>query len=305
MQCKQCGIHFSPVKLERGTRRKFCSKECGAEANRERSRQRGRSGPHNQCLECNKDCMGVRCLSCHARRMQKLENERRSAAKWKGKHAFHCEHCGVLAHRQAGGYTAKHKLKNRWCSRTCQKAANALLKKGPFCRLHSCIDCGALIRQAVKRCSRCVKRRRFTVVKCLNCESAFLRERSAQRCCSAACKYERALLARRKGRKAYRQRYGRNWRSAARRHGVTYERIDRAKVFARDGWRCQICGRKTLKANGVRRLTEATLDHRIPISKGGDHTYANVQCACRSCNEAKGNKQPLGQMPLESKGWGD
>jgi 5-methylcytosine-specific restriction endonuclease McrA len=32
-----------------------------------------------------------------------------------------------------------------------------------------------------------------------------------------------------------------------------------------------------------------TLDHIVPISKGGSHIRSNVQLACLECNQAKGN----------------
>lgn len=33
-----------------------------------------------------------------------------------------------------------------------------------------------------------------------------------------------------------------------------------------------------------------TQDHVIPVSKGGEHTAANIVPACRSCNSKKGNR---------------
>jgi 5-methylcytosine-specific restriction endonuclease McrA len=43
----------------------------------------------------------------------------------------------------------------------------------------------------------------------------------------------------------------------------------------------------------------ATVDHHpIPLSKGGDHDWHNVRCACKRCNELKGNKWN-GQMRLK------
>lgn len=36
-----------------------------------------------------------------------------------------------------------------------------------------------------------------------------------------------------------------------------------------------------------------TIDHVIPLSKGGTHTIDNVVCACLSCNSAKKDKIPL------------
>jgi 5-methylcytosine-specific restriction endonuclease McrA len=52
--------------------------------------------------------------------------------------------------------------------------------------------------------------------------------------------------------------------------------LTRAAVFARDGGRCQYCGRSA-----------ECLDHVIPRSKGGTHTWENVVACCRSCNVRK------------------
>lgn len=87
----------------------------------------------------------------------------------------------------------------------------------------------------------------------------------------------------------------------ARKYGVAYEPINRARVFERDGWRCQICGKPTPRElSGTHRKNAPELDHRTPISLGGPHTYDNVQCACRACNMAKSNRQAIGQAPLFS-----
>lgn len=62
-------------------------------------------------------------------------------------------------------------------------------------------------------------------------------------------------------------------------------------VFVRDGWRCHLCGVKTRKVFCVHDQHSATVDHHpIPLSKGGDHDWHNVRCACFGCNTKKGNK---------------
>lgn len=35
-----------------------------------------------------------------------------------------------------------------------------------------------------------------------------------------------------------------------------------------------------------------TIDHYIPLSKGGEHTKSNLVACCQSCNSIKGNKIP-------------
>ena len=53
--------------------------------------------------------------------------------------------------------------------------------------------------------------------------------------------------------------------------------VNRREVLKRDNHRCQYCGSN-------KRLT---LDHVIPVSKGGEHKWNNVVTACESCNQYK------------------
>jgi 5-methylcytosine-specific restriction endonuclease McrA len=57
--------------------------------------------------------------------------------------------------------------------------------------------------------------------------------------------------------------------------------LTRRAVFARDHWVCQYCGKAA-----------ENVDHVIPRSKGGPHTWDNVVAACRRCNSKKENKKP-------------
>jgi len=52
--------------------------------------------------------------------------------------------------------------------------------------------------------------------------------------------------------------------------------LNRRAVFARDGHRCQYCG-----------ATAENIDHVVPRSRGGQHTWENVVAACRPCNTRK------------------
>jgi 5-methylcytosine-specific restriction endonuclease McrA len=56
--------------------------------------------------------------------------------------------------------------------------------------------------------------------------------------------------------------------------------VSRRELLRRDGHRCQYCG-------SARQLT---IDHVIPRSKGGTHTWDNVAIACETCNHKKGDK---------------
>lgn len=71
-----------------------------------------------------------------------------------------------------------------------------------------------------------------------------------------------------------------------------YDRIPRQKVkfnrrnlFARDGNRCQYCGKRFA-------TSELSLDHVMPRSRGGGTTWDNIVCACVRCNVRKGGRTP-------------
>lgn len=84
----------------------------------------------------------------------------------------------------------------------------------------------------------------------------------------------------------------------ARLRGVSAEKVDPLRVFERDKWRCKLCGCKTPKAKRGTYADDAPeLDHILPLSKGGEHSYRNTQCACRRCNGSKSDK-PMGQLLL-------
>lgn len=52
--------------------------------------------------------------------------------------------------------------------------------------------------------------------------------------------------------------------------------LNRRAVFARDGHRCQYCG-----------AAAENIDHVVPRSRGGTHSWENVVAACRRCNTHK------------------
>ncbi len=73
-----------------------------------------------------------------------------------------------------------------------------------------------------------------------------------------------------------------------RQRGVATEYVDPILVFTRDRWRCQLCGRSTpTSLCGKQKSCSPTVDHIVPIARGGAHSYQNVQCACLRCNVRK------------------
>lgn len=55
---------------------------------------------------------------------------------------------------------------------------------------------------------------------------------------------------------------------------------ERRDIYIRDKGTCGICGRFVPPDS-------FTVDHIVPISKGGTYDYSNLQCCCRKCNQLK------------------
>lgn len=81
--------------------------------------------------------------------------------------------------------------------------------------------------------------------------------------------------------------------------GAFVEYIDIELLYFRDHGRCQLCGRKLNKKliGNYKNNNAPTVDHIIPLAKGGLHEYRNVQLACRYCNSMKGAKE-IGQLRI-------
>lgn len=65
------------------------------------------------------------------------------------------------------------------------------------------------------------------------------------------------------------------------------ELVYREDVLARDGWRCYACGADTKDVADPFDPRSATVDHVVPLSRGGEHTMSNMRCCCLHCNSAK------------------
>ena len=73
---------------------------------------------------------------------------------------------------------------------------------------------------------------------------------------------------------------------------VTYDKIpkrevkfSRKNILARDGNRCQYCGKRLP-------VSQLSLDHVHPKSRGGKSSWTNVVTACNPCNTRKGGRLP-------------
>lgn len=78
-------------------------------------------------------------------------------------------------------------------------------------------------------------------------------------------------------------------------------RWSRKAVLQRDNFTCAYCGVQSgQKLRGqILTKTSFTVDHILPVSRGGKNTWSNTVCACPGCNQRKGNRMPHeANMPL-------
>lgn len=168
-----------------------------------------------------------------------------------------CKHCGTEI-----GHLRMDKL---YCNRRCAELATADRKRVyPMPAL--CVWCGGLYEQ----------------------------KRAIHRTCSRPC-----------GRHIYRfehpEKYP-SWNEAkkaawqrrrALKYGADAERVVAGDIYERDGWQCGVCSRPVDAKLAWPHPASASLDHIIPLSKGGAHTAANTQLAHLRCNTEKRDSLPV------------
>ena len=108
--------------------------------------------------------------------------------------------------------------------------------------------------------------------------------------CSAECRTEKTRQIRREAHRGRRDSH----RNRARKFGCEYDSsITLKKLVDRDGLRCAICGEmcdwNDHSWSEYSGPTYPSIDHIIPMSKGGGHVWNNVQVAHIICNSEKGD----------------
>ena len=209
---------------------------------------------------------------------------------------YTCLNCGKE-------YSAKEADRNKYCSRACafshktKLAAELRANKPVVIKEYqkNCDACGQLFvskRSEKKYCSDdCARlaylRRKYPPVShsCPECGKDFKGHKSAIYCGPACAK--RAIKRERK----HKMRAGGSTGKAA----ITIDRLG-----SRDGWLCGICGKK-IKPDAPRVYPAGpSIDHIIPLSRGGEHSWSNVQTAHIGCNIKKSNKLSVSQLRLDT-----
>ena len=142
--------------------------------------------------------------------------------------------------------------------------------------------------QKAERLSRTVGdelTKRLAIHVCKNCGKEFCQMVTGYNShlyCSEVC--QKRWFNRKANEKRYRK-------LIARRHDTD---ISLDKLFKRDRGVCYLCGRECDWTDGEHKAgtfiagdTYPSIDHVVPVSKGGTHTWDNIKLACRRCNLMK------------------
>ena len=121
---------------------------------------------------------------------------------------------------------------------------------------------------------------------CVVCGGLFVGGRGNKMCCSSECsrKHSNTMSSRRKDRRFTREQ-------------MIDRDIDLYKLFMRDKGICHICGGlcdwndiEERESGMVAGNMYPSIDHVLPIAKGGTHQWSNVKLAHRICNSLKSDK---------------
>lgn len=117
------------------------------------------------------------------------------------------------------------------------------------------------------------------LVICRTCGQPFMSDGKRTINCSTVCTIED----RQRNTFGYRQRKGRLKEAFV-------EVVSRPILYARDNWVCGVCGKDVDKYEEHPSPWSPSLDHIVPLSKGGEHSYKNCQLAHLRCNLQKGDR---------------
>lgn len=285
--CADCGVDL-PIKRGSGRRPTVCS-PCSKKRNLARTRT-------YICKHCATSFLEQsRRAFCSVKCRTDFEETARIVAKKKKEKV--CLGCGVA-------FVPRRAKYGKYCSRSCAHSngachkhrADYLAGEGKSCTVYfkKCGHCARTFTARKKQTPVCSDECRKAVasakelarnkaqhvekqVICPECRNTFTTEygKKNRKFCSAECLRRHGARVNKGKRKA-------------RTLGVGSERIDPFIVFDIYGWECAQCKTPTPKhLRGTHEDDAPELDHIHPLSKGGLHTYTNVQLLCRKCNGEK------------------
>lgn len=290
--CATCGKSF-PVKKGPGRKPIYCGFEC-------------RPSIRKPCAWCGTAMTlmpaAAKKQDCCDRKCSALLRSHRVASSRK---AAHCHGC----HKPFARRSNPSRDSGKYCSRECAFSVLAIVSAERKA-LHRIGDRQRMkerlreerIAPEVDALRRIGGRIRERTRECAGCGKTHVRRWAFSRFCSDECRQGQIDRTKAKYRgsdawRAGRRRY-KSKRRALIRNAPRVDSIDPIEVFERDKWRCHICGEKThRRLRGTLDDRAPELEHIVSLADGGTHTWGNVACSCRKCNQDKG-AESFGQLGL-------
>jgi 5-methylcytosine-specific restriction endonuclease McrA len=193
--------------------------------------------------------------------------------------------------------TRRYESEMRYCSTRCRPVSAPVKAQWPpkvygrRCAVRSgCLDCNT--RQSVGRCNRHGSKRR-QLLNQLGRRINWLLPRACRNCNAAFNRFDQGTVCDACYKKSHSIEKA-NRRARIKAGGVQDQGICHQELYRIFNGTCQICGNKTQSPevwigwDGKTAMTYApTVDHIIPLSKAGTHTWNNVQLAHLLCNSFK------------------
>lgn len=213
-----------------------------------------------------------------------------------------CEYCGDAFTLPAP--SNRKRGEGKYCSKSC-RAMGAHWESPLHRRVRCAVGISAAARKAKKVCRVCgamgarmecgpvcrqeMARRRamcetpHETRECSECGGAYTPNHGNRRIfCSRRCA----------------KKHGKRNRRHAKRARSSGHPIYWSLVWRQAGGKCALCGQRVERDTNPSNPRGATVDHIVPLSRGGEHAPWNVQLAHRSCNSAKGARSFGSQMRL-------
>lgn len=277
--CAYCGKEF----VAHDNRKIFCSKKCKDIALRLKKGIQCNPNPepyHKICKVCGKpfDSFRKASVTCSHECAVKYKSPKKrgtpitttTTEMWVNKR--HGDSFEYVKHTRGRIW-----LRCKSCGQTIERATSTVRQKNINCEYCKEDENLKEARQKMM-CFFIALKESKTPKRCVVCGKEFYSQYPTQLYCSNRCRCKK-------------KRSNNGFRSRCRHYGVFYDSsVTRKKVIKRDNGICQICGKKCNPLDlrwGTIGPDFPTVDHIIPLAKGGTHTWDNVQCACAICNSNK------------------
>jgi hypothetical protein len=259
--CKQCQKQFKP----KSSKSVYCSKVCSGESLKNKK--------HSEDVLLKRKQKDFEKFLDNLKTKQITFNYVEGYEHSESIVTLQCKHCLHLIKRNAQVARKNKKTRCENCVYEKEKH-NREIKK----RQINLKKLQMVLKKRIVYLERFEKKKK--VLPCKNCGKGFTRDNLHRKTyCSDLCSKRYS------NKKNAISRYKRLYRNGKVDHSITLE-----KLTNKYNGKCVLCNNKVILKKGYQHPLYPSIDHIVPVSKGGTHTWDNVQLAHRGCNTDKSNE---------------